>query len=171
MERDPAEMIARVLQKTGVDPRSIQIEISEANIVNNVSTVLPGLQKLTDLGIQLSVDNIAGQTSLSALEQFPINGIKIDRLVIEKISNPENATAISAMITEGINQGWNVVAEGVETEEQLEFLRSHLCTLAQGYLLGRPAPADVVTLLLEKNRKPDSLKPKKRRTSTKEEAV
>jgi EAL domain-containing protein (putative c-di-GMP-specific phosphodiesterase class I) len=171
MERDPAEMIARVLQKTGVDPRSIQIEISEANIVNNVSTVLPGLQKLTDLGIQLSVDNIAGKTSLSALEQFPINGIKIDRLVIEKISNPENATAISAMITEGINQGWNVVAEGVETEEQLEFLRSHLCTLAQGYLLGRPAPADVVTLILEKNRKPDSLKPKKRRTSTKEEAV
>jgi EAL domain-containing protein (putative c-di-GMP-specific phosphodiesterase class I) len=158
-----------VLRKTGVDPRALQIEISEASIIKNGSTVLPGLQKLTDLGIQLSVDNFAGQSSLSALEQFPINSIKIDRLVVEKISNPENATTVSAMITEGINLGLNVVAEGVETEEQLEFLRSHQCTLAQGYLLGRPAPADEVTLLLEKGRNPDRPKPAKRRPRSKEE--
>jgi len=170
LERDPAESISRVLRKTGVDPRTLQIEISEASIIKNVSTVLPGLQKLTDLGIQLSVDNIAGQSSLSALEQFPINSIKIDRLVVEKISNPENAATVSAMIIEGINLGLNVVAEGVETEEQLKFLRSHLCTLAQGYLLGRPAPADEVTLLLEKGRNPDRPKPAKGRPRSKEDA-
>ena len=170
LERDPAESISRVLQKTGVDPRTIQVEVSEANMIKNVSAVLPGLQKLTDLGIKLSVDNIAGQSSLSAFEQFPINSIKLDRLVIEKISNPENATTIGAMITEGIKLGLNVVAEGVETEEQLEFLRSHRCTLAQGYLLGRPAPADEVTILLEKSRNPDRSKPAKRRPRSKEVA-
>jgi len=170
LEKDPAEIISKVLRKTGVDPRALQIEISEANIMKNVSTVLPGLQKLADLGIQLSVDNFAGQSSLSALEQFPINNIKIDRLVVEKISNPENATTVNAMIKSGINLGLNMVAEGVETEEQLEFLRSHQCTLAQGYLLGRPAPADEVTLLLEKGRKSDRPKPAKRRPRSKEDA-
>jgi EAL domain-containing protein (putative c-di-GMP-specific phosphodiesterase class I) len=167
LERDPAERISEVLRKTGVDPRTIQIEISEANIINNLSTVLPGLKKLTDLGLQLSVDNIASRSSLSALEKFPINSFKIDRLVIEKISAAEDDSTISDMITEGRNLGMKVVAEGVETEEQLEFLRSHQCTLAQGYLLGRPAPANEATLLLEKSGKTASQKLVKRQPRSK----
>lgn len=163
LQRDPAEIISRVLQKTGVDPKTLQIEISEANIIRNVSSVLPALLKLKNLGLQLSVDNIGGQSSLSSLEKFPINSIKIDRLVIENIGNPESADSVGAIIDEGINQGLNVVAEGVETEEQLEFLRLHLCTLAQGYLLGRPASAGEVTLLLEKGLNQDRPKPVKKK--------
>ncbi len=170
LERDPAEIITGVLQKTGVDPKTLQIEISEANINKNLSLVLPGLKKLTDLGIQLSVDNVGGQSSFSAFEQFPINSMKIDRLVIEKISNPEDATNIGAMITKGIGLGLNVVAEGVETQEQVEFLRSHMCTLAQGYLLGRPASAAEVTLLLEKSRIKSRSKPSKKQSRSKEVA-
>jgi signal peptidase I len=168
LERDPSEIIARVLKNTGVDPRTLQIEISEANIIKNMSTAISSLNKLTDLGIQISMDNMAGQSSLLSMEQFPINSMKIDRLVIEKISNPEDATMISAMITKGINMGLNVVAEGVETEEQLEFLRSHMCTQAQGYLLGRPAPAAEVTLLLEKSRNAHPSKGVKKQPRTKE---
>ncbi len=163
LERDPAEIISRVLQKTGVDPKTLQIEISEANIIRNVSSVLPGLQKLRELGLQLSVDNLGGQASLSSLEQFPINSVKIDRLMIENIDDPENAINIGAMIDEGRTLGLNVVAEGVETKEQLEFLRSHMCTLAQGYFLGRPAPANEVTLLLEKGLNREQVIPAKRK--------
>ena len=170
LERDPAEIISRVLQKTGVDPNALQIEVSEANMTRNASAVLPGLQKLKNLGIQLSVDNMGSQSSLSSLDQFPINSVKIDRLVIENINNPVNALTVGAMIDEGINRGLNMVAEGVETEEQLEFLRSHLCTLAQGYLLGRPAPAGEVTLLLEKGLTPEKPKPAKRKPRSREVA-
>ncbi len=168
LQRDPARIISRVLQRTGMDPRSLQIEISEANIIRNISSVLPTLQKLNNLGVQLSVDNIAGHSSLSSLEQFPINSVKIDRLVIESINNPEGANSLGAIIDEGINHGLNVVAEGVETEEQLDFLRSHLCTLAQGYLLGRPASAGEVTILLEKGMNSTSEKPAKRKSRSRE---
>jgi signal peptidase I len=170
LERDPAEHISRVLQRTGVDPRTIQIEVSEANIINNISSVLPGLKRLTDLGLQLSVDNIACQFPLSAFNKLRINSIKIDRLVIEKIRNAEDASSVGAMITEGINLGLNVVGEGVETEAQLDFLRSHQCTQAQGYLLGRPAPADEVTMLLEKGGNTGNHKVIKRRLHSRDSA-
>jgi signal peptidase I len=150
LQRDPAGIIARVLQRTGVDPKTLQIEISESNIIRNISSVLPALQKLKNLGLQLSVDNIGGGSSLSSLGQFPINSVKIDRLVIESIGDPDSSNSVGKMIDECINQGLNVVAEGVETQEQLEFLRSHMCSQAQGYLLGRPASASEVTTLLEK---------------------
>ena len=170
LERDPATIISRVLQKTGVDPRALQIEISESSIIKNAPTILPGLQKLRNLGIQISVDNFAGQSPLSSLEQFQVNSVKIDRQVVGRISDPDHAVTVSRMISSALDLGLNVVAEGVETEEQLEFLRSHLCTLAQGYFLGRPIPADQVTTLLEQTKYPDRPKSARRRPRAEENA-
>ena len=163
LERDPAEIISRVLQKTGVDPRTLQIEVSESSIMNNDPKVLPGLQKLSKLGIQISVDNFAGQSPLSSLEQYQATSVKIDRHIVGRINEPQHAVTISGMISSALDLGLNVVAEGVETEEQLAFLRSHQCTSAQGYLLGRPVPADEVTPLLEQTRIPEYHKSARRR--------
>jgi signal peptidase I len=171
LERDPAEIISRVLKRTGVDPRSLQIEISESSIIKNAPTVLPGLQKLSNLGIQISVDNFAGQSPLSSLEQFQVSSVKIDRHVVGSIGDPDHAITVSGMISSALDLGLKVVAEGVETEEQLAFLRSHLCTLAQGYLLGRPVPADEVTPLLEQTRNPGRTKSAKRRPRSVEDAI
>jgi len=170
LERDPAEIISRVLKRTGVDPRTLQIEVSESSIIKNAPTVLPGLQKLSKLGIQISVDNFAGQSLLSSLEQFQVSSVKIDRHVVGSISNPDHAVTVSGMISSALDLGLNVVAEGVETEEQLTFLRSHLCTQAQGYLLCRPVAADEVTPLLEQTRNPGRPKSARRRPRSEEYA-
>jgi signal peptidase I len=160
---EPADFISRVLESTGMDPHTLQIEIPESSLMGNIPNVLQNLQKLSRLGIQISVDGFAGQSPLSSLEQFQVNSVKIDRRVVGRIGDPENAFSVSNMISDVRSLGLNVVAEGVETQEQLEFLRSNLCTLAQGYFLGRPVPADEVTLLLEQDKSPDYAKPSRRR--------
>jgi EAL domain-containing protein (putative c-di-GMP-specific phosphodiesterase class I) len=108
------------------------------------------------------VDNFAGKSPLSSLAQFQIKSVKIDRQLVGTISDPEDAVNVSGMISAVHNLGLNVVAEGVETQEQLTFLEDQHCTLAQGYLLGRPAPADEVTRLLEKGRSLDRPRSAKR---------
>lgn len=168
LEGDAVKIISRVLQNTGMDPHTLQLEIPETRLIESIHEILPRLQELKSLGIQISMDNFVGQSSFSALEQSPINNIKIDRSFVEKISNPENATIVRRMIAASLSLGLDVIAEGVETEEQLGFLRSNLCTLAQGYLLGRPASAQEVTQLLRKSSSPDEPEPLKRRSKPRE---
>jgi EAL domain-containing protein (putative c-di-GMP-specific phosphodiesterase class I) len=103
---------------------------------------------LKELGVHISLDGFTGQTSVSELGKLPIDSVKIDRLVIEKVSQPRDAEYIQGIISAMLSQGLNVVAEGVETEEQMEFLRSQLCPEAQGYLIARPGPASELTSLL-----------------------
>jgi len=168
LEKAPADIILRVLEKTGVDPRALQIEIPEASLVANAPAVLPNLQKLSELGLQLSLDDFSGNSPLSSLAQFRISSVKIDRRVVGRISDPQNALVVSDMISAVQNLGLSVVAEGVETEDQLAFLQDKLCTLAQGYLLGRPVPAEEVTRLLEKAIGSDQAKRATRRSGSEE---
>ncbi len=152
LEEQPAEFISRVLHQTGMDPHALQIEIPEASIIENDPAVIANLQKLTDLGIQLSVDNFSGGLALSALDAFQIKNVKIDRRLVSKISNPDDAAIFRGMISAVQNTDLNLVVEGVETQEQLVFLQDQNCSHVQGYLLGRPAPAIEETRILELGR-------------------
>lgn len=163
---DSAQSILQLLEKTGMDPQLLQIEVAESSLREGAQEALPNLQKLKDLGVQIAVDDFSSQSTFSALGGYPVQGIKIDRSCIEKISEPETAAVVSAILREAHQLGLNVVAEGVETEQELDFLRSKLCPQAQGYLLGRPAPADALTRLLQEGRCGPSPKlPKRRRLS------
>ena len=152
LENDPIKRISGILKSTGVDPRNLQIEITEHNLLEHANMILPGLQQLHNLGIQVSLDNFSGQSTLSTLGQLPINCVKVDRHLIEKISHPEESEIVGRLIAAVLGLGLNVIGEGVETEEQQGFLRSQSCTQAQGYLLGRPAPAYEVTRLLQESK-------------------
>jgi EAL domain-containing protein (putative c-di-GMP-specific phosphodiesterase class I) len=158
LESDPITRISGILKSTGIDPRNLQIEITEHNLLEHANMILPGLQQLQNLGIQVSIDNFSGQSTLSTLGQLPINSVKVDRHLIEKISHPEGSEIVGKMIAAALGLGLNVIGEGVETEEQQGFLRSQSCTQAQGYLLGRPAPAYEVTQLLKERKNVFALK-------------
>jgi EAL domain-containing protein (putative c-di-GMP-specific phosphodiesterase class I) len=158
LESDPIKRISGILKSTGVNPRNLQIEVNESNMLEHTNIILPGLQQLQKLGVQVSMDNYSGQSTLSTLGQLPINGVKVNRHLIEKISHPEGSEIVGKMIAAALGLGLNVIGEGVETEEQQGFLRSQSCTQAQGYLLGRPAPAYEVTQLLQERKNEFALK-------------
>jgi signal peptidase I len=145
LEGDPAGSILRVLQNTGMDPHTLQIEIPDTRMFERSQTIIPKLQDLKDRGVGISMDDSSGYSILSAFPSFPISSIKIDRPFVQRISERGEAGNIQRMIESARGQGLNVTAVGVETQEQLEFLQAKYCNFAQGYLLGRPASAQEIT--------------------------
>ncbi len=151
MEKESAENIIQLIQNAGIETQSVHIEMKENNLFEPGPGLLANLQKMKNSGIELSMDNFTGQSTLTKIGRLPIHSLKIDRSLIEKIANPESAAAVGEIISSAHAQGLSVVAEGVETEEQLIFLRAALCDQAQGYLLGHPTPADELTKLLQES--------------------
>jgi EAL domain-containing protein (putative c-di-GMP-specific phosphodiesterase class I) len=147
-----AELVPRVLADAGLDPHRLGLEVTETAIVEAASTpqARARLQDLHDQGIGIALDDFGtGFSSLEHLRRFPIDVIKIDRSFIEGVEHDPKDSAIAAnLVSLAHALGLDVVAEGIETPGQLQLLRELGCDLAQGYLLGRPAPADVVTELL-----------------------
>lgn len=145
-------MIEKVLQETQLDPRYLDIEITEMTIMDDVKAVNTFLNHLKSLGITLSVDDFGtGHTSVQYLKDFPINTLKIDQSYIKSIPDDQHNMAItSGMIALAHQLGMQVVAEGVETKEQLQFLTREQCDLAQGYLIGRPVPASELVAQLSR---------------------
>jgi diguanylate cyclase (GGDEF)-like protein len=144
------DSVADILRKTGLDPRCLTLEITETLLMDEAARTLEHLMELKDLGVQLSIDDFGtGYSSLGRLRSFPIDEVKIDRSFVDDIAPGRTGGPLVAAVTAmGHALGLRVVAEGVETFEQLRFLLGRGCDAVQGYLVGRPVPASVLQLLL-----------------------
>jgi len=134
------QTVAAVLRETGLEARYLELELTESMVMHDAPQLLAMLEELKNLGVQISVDDFGtGYSSLSYLKRFPVDRLKIDRSFVEHIArDADDAVIVRAIIALGHNLGLKVVAEGVESIEQLRFLRINLCDEAQGYLLSRP---------------------------------
>lgn len=149
---DIIKTISNILTKSGLDPRYLEIEIAEKTVMDNAEEAIKILKAFKELGIQLSMDHFGvGYTSIKYLKQFPISNIKIDRLFISGLpNNPDDCAITSAIIALAHVLGIEVVAEGVETADQVEFLASQGCDMVQGYFLSHPLPAQKIVLQFAK---------------------
>ena len=138
------DTVVDVLERTGLDPKWLELEITESMLMNDVDTAVRKMTALRDLGIGLSIDDFGtGYSSLSYLGRFPITTLKIDRAFIADVdSNPKTAEIARAII--GLSRGLNleVVAEGAEVKEHISFLRDNGCDTVQGFYYSRPVAAD-----------------------------
>ncbi|MGH8167685.1 MAG: putative bifunctional diguanylate cyclase/phosphodiesterase, partial [Woeseiaceae bacterium] len=136
--------INAILQKYGVAPTSLELEITETTLMENPGRTIKLLDELYSLGLHLAIDDFGtGYSSLSALQQFPISTLKIDKSFVRDVAiNADDATIVGTIIHMGRSLKMDVVAEGVETEEQLNFLQTLDCTYVQGLLFGDPMSAD-----------------------------
>jgi EAL domain-containing protein (putative c-di-GMP-specific phosphodiesterase class I) len=142
--------IQRTLGASGVPASALEIEITESVAVRQPQEALAALQHLRALGVTVAIDDFGtGYSVLSILQQFPVDRLKIDRSFVERIdASGGDAPIVAAMITMAHGMGLDVVAEGVETIEQLNFLADHGCDLVQGYLLSRPVSATALEALV-----------------------
>jgi len=136
--------LLQALQTAGVDPRRLGVDVPEAALLDDSDRTAEALRRLKAGLIAVTIDDFGtGYSSLSHLKRFPIDCVKIDRSLVRDIStDPDDAAIVAAIITMSRSLGLDVVAEGVETREQVDYLRSHGCSAAQGYLFSRPLTAE-----------------------------
>jgi EAL domain-containing protein (putative c-di-GMP-specific phosphodiesterase class I) len=153
------DWIATLLRETRVPPTQIEVEITEGTILADPFRVRQVLNRLNDMGLCLAIDDFGtGYSSLAYLKRLPVKAIKIDRsFVMEMCADASDATIVRSTIDLGRNLGLEVVAEGVETQEVWDALRSLGCSLAQGYLIGKPMPAEELTALVSARRTEDGV--------------
>ncbi|MET3664082.1 EAL domain-containing protein [Caulobacter sp. 1776] len=139
-------LVHEVLITTGLSPSRLELEITESALFKDYQRALDNLRRLKALGVRIAMDDFGtGFSSLSTLQSFPFDKIKIDKSFVENIHRHDRATVIvRAVLGLGRSLEIPVVAEGVETEEQIVFLRGENCTELQGYAIGRPAPVDTL---------------------------
>jgi diguanylate cyclase (GGDEF)-like protein/PAS domain S-box-containing protein len=145
-----SERIKQVLRETGLDPQYLELELTESLLLSNADVMFGVLKNLNDMGLKLVIDDFGtGYSSLSYLRQFPVTKLKIDRSFIRDVAvNPDDAAITTAIINMAKGLSLKVIAEGVEDEAQLSFLREHDCDEYQGYYFSRPLNVqDVATTL------------------------
>jgi EAL domain-containing protein (putative c-di-GMP-specific phosphodiesterase class I) len=149
-EKDWVGRVADALRETGLDARYLELELTESLIMQDVEQAIATMKQLQMLGVQLSIDDFGiGYSSLAALKRFPVARLKIDKSFIEDIPDDENDKAVAgAVISLGQKLNLRVIAEGVETEAQMTFLRENNCDEMQGYYFSRPLSAPDIEKLL-----------------------
>ncbi|MES3008519.1 MAG: EAL domain-containing protein [Pseudomonadota bacterium] len=149
--------IEGVLEKSGMDPRTLELEITESMIMGDLPKAIAVMQGIKRLGVRIAIDDFGtGYSSLSALKDFPIDTIKIDGSFISDIvANKDSQGLAAAIIAMGRTLGLNVIAEGVESKDQMDYLKSGVCDEFQGFYLNKPIPSGEFEkmLLCEPNRK------------------
>jgi diguanylate cyclase (GGDEF)-like protein/PAS domain S-box-containing protein len=149
--QDFLENLRGILEDTRLDPRDLELELTEGVLMQHVQSTSFALRAIKAVGVQLAVDNFGtGYSSLSQLKRFPIDALKIDRSFVQGITtDPDDAPVVSAAIMMGKSLRQRVIAEGVETPEQLAFLRAEHCVEGQGYYFSQPLAAAQLAELLE----------------------
>ena len=145
------DSVAEALKNMGLDAKHLELELTESMVMNSAELFITKLQELEDLGVQLSIDDFGtGYSSLSYLKRFPLHHLKIDQSFVRDIATDTDDAAItSTVISLGHSLNLKVIAEGVETEEQVAFLREHHCDEMQGYYFSKPLPAKEFASLLQ----------------------
>ena len=145
------EGLFAILDETGLDPKSLELEVTESVLMKHANLATSVLQTLRNRGIRVSVDDFGtGYSSLNYLRKFPLDALKIDHSFVREVTNrSDGACIVSAIISMARSLRLQVIAEGVETPAELAFLKAEGCNEAQGYLFSRPVSAEQLTLLLE----------------------
>ena len=150
LQRRWIDEVARALARTGLDPRYLELELTESLIMRDLDASIETMQRLQQMGVRLSIDDFGtGYSSLSALKHFPVGRLKIDRSFVQELPHGEDDKAIAiAVISLAQRLNLSVLAEGVETQAQVDFLTHHNCHEIQGYHFSRPvAPGDIEAML------------------------
>jgi len=151
-QQNLAEVIRGTLTETGLDGSLLELEITETTIMSDLATTQEMLRLLKSMGLYVSVDDFGtGYSSLSYLKTFPLDALKIDQSFVQDVTaDPHDAAIVSAIATMAKTLGLDVVGEGVESKDQLDFLAREGCDEVQGFLLSRPLPASEIIGLLER---------------------
>ncbi|MBR8833034.1 MAG: EAL domain-containing protein [Stigonema ocellatum SAG 48.90 = DSM 106950] len=147
------DTVARILEQTGLEPHFLELEITETTAIADLEFTRTVLNELEKMGVHLSIDDFGtGHSSLSRLQLLPLHNLKIDRSFIQALTtDPRVAHIVTAIVALGRSLGLRLTAEGVEKQEELDFLRSINCEDVQGFLFHRPVCADNATEILERN--------------------
>ncbi|MEP6517291.1 EAL domain-containing response regulator [Microcoleus vaginatus] len=142
--------IVQILETTGLEPANLELEMTESALVENATVAGATLNQLKALGIRIAIDDFGtGYATLGYLKQFAFDSLKIDRIFVRNANeDTQNAAITTAVILLGHSLNMTVIAEGVETEAELDFLKQHQCDIMQGYLFSRPEPAAIIESML-----------------------
>ncbi len=152
-EPDFVQEVARVLAESGLHPACLELELTESAVMNDVEHAIAVMHDLKRLGVKLAIDDFGtGYSSLAHLKRFAVDVLKIDQAFVRDLTvDPDDAAIVQTIIALAANLNLQVISEGVETADQLDFLREHGCSQMQGYYFSRPVPATAMRAVLDEN--------------------